>query len=531
MVFRQEMELFLRARFTMIWVVTHEEGRLLEELRQLCEAGRRTLLTWDLAAGFSAEANPPPVCPEARDPKTALEAIDKADETRDSVFLLKDFHLCLDRQPVIVRQLRNLASRLKLTRKSLVVVSPVARIPEELKDEVFLMELPPPEVPQLEQILDRLVAGSQIRVDLTPLGREKILQAALGLSANQARRVFGKAIVAEVRDALGRVLKPAGCLDERGIDMIMAEKKAIVRESGALEFYSPEETLADVGGLEVLKEWLRQREKAFSQEARDYGLPAPKGIALIGIPGTGKSLTARMVAGLWHLPLVRLDMGALFGGLVGQSEENTRRALALVETISPCLLWIDEMEKGFAFGGGDGGTSQRVFQSFLTWMQEKRKPVFVIGTANNIAALPPEFLRRGRFDEVFFLDLPTALERREIFQVHLEKRRRPPQMYDLEALAEASAGYVGAEIEQAVVDAMYLAFNDREVPGRDFSTDDILQALARQVPLSRSQVEAIQALRLWLVEGRAQSASYAETSRWQENAVALQPPAGTASST
>jgi len=520
--FKQEMEIYLRSRFTVVWVVSHEEGRVVEALRQVCEAGRRMLLTWDLSAGFAGEVNAPPSIPEARDPKTALEAVDKADHQRDSVFLLKDFHTCLDRQPLIVRQLRNLAQRLKFTRKSVVVTSPGSRIPDELKDEVFVVEFAPPDRQELDGILEALVANPQVQVNLTPLGREKILRAALGLSANQAQRVFGKAIVAEVRDARGRVVKPAGCLDERGIDMIMAEKKEIIRESGALEFYSPQETLAEVGGLEVLKEWLRQREKAFSQEARDYGLPAPKGIALIGIPGTGKSLTARMVAGLWHLPLVRLDVGALFGGLVGQSEENTRRALALVETISPCLLWIDEMEKGFASGGGDGGTSQRVFQNLLTWMQEKKKPVFVIGTANNIAALPPEFLRKGRFDEVFFLDLPSRIERREIFQVHLEKRKRPPQLFDLETLAEAAEGYVGAEIEQAVVDAMYLAFNDRQQPGRDFTTQDILQALARQVPLSKSQVEAIQSLRRWLVEGRAQSASYAETARWQENVVQLQ---------
>lgn len=229
-----------------------------------------------------------------------------------------------------------------------------------------------------------------------------------------------------------------------------------------------------------------------------------------------------MVAGLWHLPLVRLDVGALFGGLVGQSEENTRRALSLVETISPCLMWIDEMEKGFSMGGGDGGTSQRVFQNILTWMQEKSKPVFVIGTANNIAALPPEFLRKGRFDEVFFLDLPSQVERREIFQVHIEKRKRPAQMFDLDALARAAEGYVGAEIEQAVIDAMYLAFNDPDNPGRDFKTEDILAALSRQVPLSRSQREAIDYLRNWLKEGRAQSASYTETRQWEENVVQLQ---------
>jgi hypothetical protein len=222
-----------------------------------------------------------------------------------------------------------------------------------------------------------------------------------------------------------------------------------------LEFFAPTETIADIGGLEVLKEWLRTREAAFDQKARDYGLPAPKGIALIGIPGTGKSLTAKMIAGLWHLPLIRLDVGALFGGLVGQSEENTRRALALAETVAPCLLWIDEIEKGLASGGGDGGTSMRVFGSILSWMQEKTKPVFIVATANNIAMLPPELLRRGRFDEIFFLDLPTQAERHEIFEVHVRKRKRPVQNFAVDRLTAASEGYVGAEIEQAVIDAIH----------------------------------------------------------------------------
>jgi SpoVK/Ycf46/Vps4 family AAA+-type ATPase len=229
-----------------------------------------------------------------------------------------------------------------------------------------------------------------------------------------------------------------------------------------------------------------------------------------------------MIAGLWHLPLIRLDIGALFGGLVGQSEENTRRALSLAETVTPCLLWIDEIEKGLSFGGYDGGTSQRVFGTILSWMQEKTKPVFILATANNISMLPPELLRRGRFDEIFFLDLPTAAERREIFEVHIKKRNRPVHGYDLHQLTLASEGYVGSEIEQAVVDAMYLAFSDPENPGRDFTTQDILQALKKQVPLSRSQREAIGALRQWLSEGRAQSASFLEVEQARQEFVQIQ---------
>lgn len=522
---QDEIEIYLRSRFTVLWIASYEEARIIGMLKALCERSNppRHLFTWDIAAYFKTVTSADgPALPDARDPKTALEAIAKAATAQDAVFVLKDFHNCLQNQPVITRQLRNLAHSLKETRKSIVITSPNARVPDDLKDDVFLLEFPPPDLEEMNDILDRFIKHPQVKVSLTDLGREKVLRSALGLSSNQAQRVFGKSIVTELKSPEGRVLKAAGTLDERGIDMITQEKKSIIRESGALEFFSPQETIADVGGLEVLKDWLRQREKAFSQEARAYGLPAPKGIALIGIPGTGKSLTAKMVASLWRLPLVRLDVGALFGGLVGQSEENTRRALALVETIAPCLLWIDEMEKAFAQGGGDGGTSQRVFGSILTWMQDKKQAVFVIGTANNITHLPPEFLRRGRFDEVFFLDLPTAVERREIFQVHLQKRKRPVQQFDLEALAQAAEGYVGAEIEQAIIDAMYLAFNDRQQPGRDFTTEDTLASLRRLVPLCRSQREQIEALRQWLRDGRAQSASYPETRLAEEHFVKLQ---------
>jgi len=304
--------------------------------------------------------------------------------------------------------------------------------------------------------------------------------------------VFARAIVTD------------GVLDDRDIDLVTDEKKQIIRESEALEFYAVSESPDDVGGLGVLKEWLRLRERAFTQEARAYGLPAPKGIALIGIPGTGKSLTAKMIGGLWRLPLLRLDVGALFGSLVGESEERTRRALQVAETVAPCVVWIDEVEKALAHGGLDSGTSTRVFGTILTWMQEKTSPCFVVATANDIASLPPELLRKGRFDEIFFLDLPTQAERKEIFTVHLRKRNRIPADYDLDQLAAATGGYVGAEIEQAIIDAMYLGFNEN----REFSTADILAAIKRQVPLSISQRETIEALRSWLREGRAQSASF-----------------------
>jgi SpoVK/Ycf46/Vps4 family AAA+-type ATPase len=307
-------------------------------------------------------------------------------------------------------------------------------------------------------------------------------------------------------------------IDDRSIEVVTEEKKQIIRESEALEFFGVKETADDVGGLGVLKDWLRLRERAFSQEARDYGLPSPKGIILVGIPGTGKSLTAKMIGGLWRLPLLRLDVGSLFGSLVGESEERARRALKLAETVAPCIVWIDEMEKAFSFGGFDGGTSKRVFGTILTWMQEKTTPCFVIATANDISSLPAELLRKGRFDEIFFLDLPTLEERKEIFNVHLHKRRRLSQDFDIERLGRESQGFVGAEIEQAIIDAMYVGFNQ----GREFNTYDLSRALRNLVPLSVSQRETIQVLRDWLQEGRVQSASFEEVSEAERQFVPLQ---------
>ncbi len=490
--FDEELDIYLRARFTLLVVVTLEEERLLQQVRTLCERTRRAGLSWDAAEGFQVLAGRSLSAPTARDPLTALEQIDKAEG--ETLFVLKDFHEAWG-NPQIKRKLRNVAQRLKFTKKSILVTAPNSRLPDELKDEAVLIDFAPPAAAELEQVLDGLTSTPGVKINLTALGREKLVQAALGLTTAQASRVFAQAIVAR------------GALDDRSIDLVTDEKKQIIRESEALEFYPVNETIDNVGGLDVLKDWLRLRERAFSSQARDYGLPAPKGIALIGIPGTGKSLTAKMIGGLWRLPLLRLDVGALFGSLVGESEERARRALRLAETVAPCLVWIDEMEKGLAHGGLDSGTSTRVFGTILTWMQEKTAPCFVVATANDISSLPPELLRKGRFDEIFFLDLPTSSERQEIFAVHLRKRKRLPADYDLPTLAQASEGYVGAEIEQAVIDAMYFGFNEN----REFTTQDVLTAIQRQVPLSVSQRETIGALRQWLSEGRAQSASFGET--------------------
>lgn len=491
MTFEKELDIHLRARVTLIVVVTREEERVLQSVKAVCERTGRSCLTWDVADHFQPLTNTTDSLPAAKEPTAALEKIDKIE--MEALFVLKDFHeLWSDK--TVKRKLRNVAQRLKFTKKSILITLPTTKIPEELRDEAVVVEFLPPVAAELELVLARLCKSPGVKVNLTKLGREKLIQAALGLTAAQAQRVFAKAIVSD------------GKLDDRDIELVTEEKKLVIRESKALEFYEVTQTPDDVGGLGVLKDWLRLRERAFTEEARAYGLPTPKGIALIGIPGTGKSLTAKMIGNLWRLPLLRLDVGALFGSYIGESEERARQALRVASTVAPCLLWIDELEKSLAQGSQDGGTSTRVFGTILTWMQEKTAPVFVVATANDISKLPPELLRRGRFDEIFFLDLPTAAERKEIVAVHLRKRNRLVKDFDLDRLAEESEGFVGAEIEQAIFDAMYAPFN----AGREFTTDDVSQAMKKLVPLSVSQRELIADLRSWIEEGRALSASAEE---------------------
>jgi AAA+ superfamily predicted ATPase len=491
-----EIDVYLRARFTFIYIVSHEEDRVLGQIKRLCEQTERNLWVWDHADFFRKVAGDMKEPQPAKDPISALEAIDKA--SGEGVFVLLDFHQCWHNQPRVARKLRNVVQGLKYTRKTIIVTAPTSEVPEELKDEAVTIEIAPPSYEDLAQVLDRLARTPGARIELDDEVRDRVINLALGLSTAQAQRVFSKAIVT------------GGKFDDSDIDMIAQEKRQIIRGSGALEYFTSNETIKDVGGLERLKDWLQRRVLAFQEDAAAYGLPPPKGIALIGIPGTGKSLTAKMISSLWHLPLIKLDVGALFGSLVGESEENTRKALQLAEAVAPCVLWIDELEKALSVGDGDGGTGMRVLGSLLSWMQDKKKPVFIVATANDIERLPPELLRRGRFDEIFFLDLPNATERKAIFTVHLRKRERDPANFDLDRLARESDGYVGAEIEQAVIDAMYIAFSDSEAPRREFTTDDVIEALRRLVPMSHSQRERVQYLRNWVVDGRAASASFSD---------------------
>jgi SpoVK/Ycf46/Vps4 family AAA+-type ATPase len=316
--------------------------------------------------------------------------------------------------------------------------------------------------------------------------RERLLTAALGLTKDEAEKVFRKAYIQRNR------------LTGDEVDIVLAEKKQLIRRNGILEFIQNNETMQEVGGLGELKRWLTQRADAFSERARDYGLPQPKGMLILGVPGCGKSLIAKTTAEMWGLPLLRLDMGRVYdGSTVGRSEANLRAAIKTAESISPCILLIDELEKAFSGAGGsadsDAGTSSRIFGSFLTWMQEKTSPVFVMATANRVERLPSEFLRKGRFDEIFFVDLPTQSEREAVFKIHIRKRKRDPERFDCEELAKVAEGFSGAEIEQALFAAMYDAF----AQDREFSQLDFIAAIKATMPLSRTMHEQVAALRDW----------------------------------
>jgi SpoVK/Ycf46/Vps4 family AAA+-type ATPase len=334
-------------------------------------------------------------------------------------------------------------------------------------------------------MIDAVRENPRVHIKLNAMEKERLIQAALGLTAVEAENAFSRVLVAK------------GRLSEEDIDDILAEKKQIVRKSGMLEYYEPEDEFEHVGGLDLLKGWLVKRGRSFSDQARTYGLPEPRGILLVGVQGCGKSLTAKAVSNLWKLPLLRLDFGRLFSSLVGSSEENVRRATLVAENIAPCILWIDEIEKGMSglesSGASDAGTSSRVFGTFITWMQEKKRPVFVIATANNIEALPPELMRKGRFDEIFFVDLPNPNEREEIFKIHIERVGREPSAFDIKKLLIAAKNFSGAEIKEAIISGMYEGFSE----DREFTTEDIINNIEATIPLARTMPDTIAELRDW----------------------------------
>lgn len=489
MMFRDSLDLHIRARYPLLYIPTAEEQRVEEEIVAVArrEQPPRQVHVWDAARGYDGTQAAPGL------PLPALEEVENSPPDEPALFILRDFHVYLS-DPQVARKLRNLARRLRGERKTIILVSPVLKVPDTLAEEITVLDFPLPTAAEIGQTLDTLLAEADVRLE--PGSREALIRACQGMTRTRIEQVLLKAIADD------------GVLDERDIDLVLEEKRQLIRRTEVLEFFAAAENLDDIGGLDVLKTWLRKRALAFSQRARRYGLPNPKGLLLVGIQGTGKSLSAKATAQLLRVPLLRLDVGRLMGSLVGESEARVREMIRVAEAMAPAVLWIDELDKGFrgltSSFVGDSGTSARVFGTLITWMQEKTAPVFVVATANDIDVLPPELLRKGRFDEIFFIDLPHERERREIFEVHLRKRR-PHRLreFDLDALTAASVGYSGAEIEQAIIEAMYDGFEEQ----REFTTEDILRALQQMVPLSQTKAQDIERLKRWAAEGKARLAS------------------------
>lgn len=490
-----EIYLLIQAHYPIIYIISWEEERVLKELSKISQKANRKLIIWSYSSGFVDEYNKP-VGEGNIDPIDALNFVLR-NEIENVVYVFLDFHNFLIGNSridptIIIRKLRDVARIIPNTSSSLILLSPILQLPIELEKDITVVDYPLPDLPVLDSILSDIEAkcksNPNITIDLKKEDREELLKAFLGLTFSEVNNVISKAIVND------------GKLDVGDISNILKEKKQLTKKGGMLEYVDVDEGLNSVGGLYVLKQWFRERALGFTEEARKFPLKPPKGVLLIGVPGCGKSMCAKALAKEWQKPLLKFDIGSVYGKYVGESEFNIRKAIKIAEAIAPCILWIDEIEKGFAGtqSEGDSGTAARVFGTFLTWMQDKKSEVFVFATANDISRLPPEFLRKGRFDEIFFVDLPTIEEREEIFKYHIGKRQnkekgRVLEKFNIKLLAEKSEGYSGAEIEAAIESALYRVFFEK----RELTDQDIIEALEETRPISVIMKEKIIALRRW----------------------------------
>nr|YP_009313638.1 Hypothetical protein ycf46 [Helminthocladia australis]SCW21892.1 Hypothetical protein ycf46 [Helminthocladia australis] len=465
--FQTELELLVKSSCSLIYVFTYEEERLECIVEDLAlNDMSQAVYSWDFIQGFKVDNH---IYKDTqKNPVQALDFIESFSTTSDSIFILKDFHLFFS-DISVVRKIRNLSSKLDLCNHVIVISGTEPEVPNQLKHLMQFLSLPLPTKYEINLELNRLVQVLDNTIDIEVI--EIIANICQGLSISQIRKIISKILVF------------SNNVNDLFLQKIIKEKQKQISQTSLLEVGYSEVSLDDIGGIENLKIWLNKRHNSFSDICTNYGLPYPKGLLLLGIQGTGKSISAKAIANFWNLVLLRLDIGRLFAGIVGQSEANTRYLIQIVEASAPCVLWIDEIDKAFSTSltYGDSGTNNRVLATLLTWLAEKNSPVFVVATANNISALPSEITRKGRFDEIFFLDLPSTDERKKIFQVHLKKVRPATwHRYNIDYLAKYSKLFSGAEIQQVVIEAMYTGFNQQ----RDFTSLDLLNAIDSIIPLA-----------------------------------------------
>jgi len=471
----------ISAGYPVLLLKTYEEQRWENELADLSLEMERGLVTWSLTAGSQPAIG---TATQTNDPVEFLQSI-ATDYPEDHLFLLKDFHFPIA-HPEVVRKMRDLIPELKAKNKTLLIVSPVDDLPIELSKDVSVIDMPLPGPDEIRGILTSLYADDPEAFTLPPTEKEEdhLIKAVLGLTA------------AEARNAFSQTLRNRDQINSDTYAELVSEKRRMVQGSNLLEFFDLDEGIDDIGGLDGLKQWVQERSEAFTTDAQSRGISNPKGVLLAGVQGCGKSLSAKAIARQLGFPLVRMDLGSLLESARGSSEQNLRDVLKLMETIAPSVLWLEEIDKAFAGFNDESSTDAtmaRIVGRFLTWLQEHTAPVFVVATANNISSLPPEMLRRGRFDEVFFVDLPTFYERKSIFSIHLQRRNWSPDKFDIEELSNDTSGFSGAEIEQIVNSAIIESFADQ----RMLTMKDLHVARERTVPLSVTMEDEIFSLREW----------------------------------
>ncbi len=473
------------AGFPIIYLVSWEEERIIEHLTRLCAESLeppRSIVTWSFNEGFSDTVED---AAAKGDPMAALDRV--LSDDAPSVFVLLDFHPFIKDRIDVVRRLREVHNALKASKRTLIILSPILEAPQELIKDVLVLDYGLPLIDEVEEIVESEIWShyhlTGKRVEFVGIDKEIFNRMLLGLTREEMRRTMRKLIMTT---------------DKIGFDhteMITEEKRQILRKTEILEFVQPRENLSTVGGLSRFKQWCKVRKSGLSHKAREYGLPMPKGVLITGVSGCGKSLTIVALAREWNLPLIKLDMGRIFAGIAGSPEQSLARAILTAEAIAPSILWIDEIEMGVSVFSDsvESGSTSRIFASFLTWMQEKTAPVFIAATANDIDRLPPEFIRKGRFDEVFFVDLPEEEERAEIFKIHMIKRLQEPSDVSIQGLAQATKGFTGAEIEHVLISALYEAFSEN----RPLAINDIYRIIGRFVPLSVTMKEQLTKTRRW----------------------------------
>jgi SpoVK/Ycf46/Vps4 family AAA+-type ATPase len=521
----ERLKILLSSSTPIVVMETVEEMRAVRLVRAACSSLNLATFEWSIASGLvrcgsdvgelvTESAYPAggaghdqsgaQALYNSKEPAQALSNLEAM--SLEAAFVLKDFHRHMD-DPVVVRRLRDVGQKFSANRRTVVITAPSITIPPELRSLVEFLELPLPDKLRLRQIIDemsvRVGKTRTLKRTLDAAGIDAMANNLRGLTEEEAERAASQAIVTRY-----------GVTPETVTDVLQA-KKELLRRSGMLEFIDPAgndgpENLASVGGLDNLKRWLAQRRDTWEEAARDFGLEPPRGAIILGVQGCGKSMCARAIAGEWNLPLVKFDTAAIYDKYIGETEKRIQKVFRVAEGLAPCVFWIDELEKVFAGSGADSasvdaGVSSRILAAFLSWMQDRKAPVFVAATCNNVTVLPPELIRKGRFDELFFVDLPNQAERKQIFAIHLTRRKRNPAEFDLDRVAAAAKGYSGAEIEAAVQTALYAAFSGKQT----VSTQGLLDALRATVPLSITRSEEIEELRAW-AKLRAVPASVAD---------------------